>query len=392
MLKLLRFIVGYLEIAIIGGFSERFLTLCANAGIKLWNITRNRNTVYACIRRSTFKKLRKYRRMTHVKIKIVARHGLFEIVRRYKLRVGLAVGAILFFALFFAMSQFIWTIDISGNSRLTDDEVLYTLERCGIVTGMHKNGFDPNTAVSRLYLTNSEIAWIALNIKGTTLYVELRERIYPPDMLPQNRPCNVVSAYTGQVIRLYVYDGKAEIQSGDAVIKGQLLISGVVEDREGAVRYTHARASVIGAARIEKQVTIGYSQTKTEISDDEKTRYEFGIFGLKIPLYFSKPDLTYDRSETVKRLTVFGAEFPIYIRKITFREVTESEYTLTEEQALAYGMSELTLFETEDLAGAKITVRDIQKTVTDQGITLSAVYSCEIEMALEQEIMIELEN
>jgi len=89
---------------------------------------------------------------------------------------------------------------------------------------------------------------------------------------------------------------------------------------------------------------------------------------------------------------VFGAEFPIYIRKITFREVTESEYTLTEEQALAYGMSELTLFETEDLAGAKITVRDIQKTVTDQGITLSAVYSCEIEMALEQEIMIELEN
>ncbi|HOP12289.1 MAG TPA: sporulation protein YqfD [Oscillospiraceae bacterium] len=392
MLKLLRFILGYLEIEIRGGFFERFLTLCTNAGVKLWGITQDGEAIRVCVRRSAFKKLRKYRRMTHVKIKIVARHGLFEIVRRYKLRVGFAVGAILFFALFFVMSQFIWTIDISGNERLNEDEILYTLERCGIVTGMQKNGFDPNTAVSRLYLENSEIAWIALNVKGTTLYVELRERVYPPDMLPQNRPCNVVSAYTGQVIRMYVYDGKPEIQTGDAVVNGQLLVSGVLEDREGAVRYTHARASVIGAARIEKQVTIGYSQTKIEISDDEKIRYEFGILSLKIPLYFSKPDLTYDRSETVKRLTVFGAEFPIYIRKITFREVIESEYTLTEEQALAYGMSELALFETEDLAGAKITARDIQKTVTDQGIILSAVYSCEIEMALEQEIMIEFEN
>ena len=391
MLKLLRFIVGYVEFSIKGGFAERFITLCANAGIKLWGFTYKNDEIIARIRRSAFKKLRKYRRMSHVKIKIVARRGLFEIMRRYKLRVGLVIGAAVFFALFFIMSRFIWTIDISGNRRLTSDEVLYTLERCGITEGMKKNGFDPNTAVSRLYLENSDIAWVALNVKGTTLYVELRERIYPPDMLPQKRPCNVVSAYTGQVLRMYIHDGKPEVHTGDAVIKGQLLVSGVIEDREGAVRYTHARASVIGAARIEKQVTIGYSQVKTVKSEDEKVRYEFGILSFKIPLYFSKPDLTYDRSESLKRLTVFGAEFPIWIRKITFREVTVSEYTLTEEQALAYAMTELTLYETEELTGAKITARDVEKTVTEQGVTLSVVYSCEIEMALEQEIKIELE-
>jgi len=166
----------------------------------------------------------------------------------------------------------------------------------------------------------------------------------------------------------------------------------VVEDREGAVRYTHARASITGAVQIKKEVTIGFSQIKTSISEDKKARYECGIFGLKIPLYVSKPDLTYDRSESVKRLTIFGAEFPLYIRKITFREVTVSEYTLTGEQALAYAMSELALFESEELVGAKITSRDIQKTITGEGVTLAAVYSCEIEMALEQEIRIELEN
>lgn len=391
-MKLLRFIVGYVEFSFRGGFVERFMTLCKNASVKLWGITGKDGEMVACIRRSSFKKLRKYRRMSHVKIKIVSRHGLFVILRRYKLRVGLAIGAIVFFALFFVMSQFIWTIEISGNNRLSNDDVLYTLERCGITTGMKKAGFDPNTAVSHLYLENSGIAWIALNVRGTTLYVELRERVYPPDMLPQNRPCNVVSGFTGQIIRMWVYDGQRAVHEGDAVVKGQLLVAGVVEDREGAVRYTHARASVIGAARIEKQVTIGYSQTKTTISEEEKTRFEFGILEFKIPLYFSKPDLTYDRSETVKRLTLFGAEFPIYIRKIAFHEVTVSEYTLTEEQSLAYAMSELALFESEDLAGAKITERDIQKTVTDQGVTLSVVYSCEIEMAVEQEIKLELEK
>ncbi len=391
MLNLLRFIVGYVQFSVKGGFTERFLSLCASAGIKLWGFKYTNEAIIVCARRSAFKKLRKYRRMSHVKIKIIARQGLCEVIRRYKLRVGLAVGAAVFFAFFFAMAQFIWTIDISGNSRLTNDDVLYTLERCGITSGMKKNGFDPNTAVSHLYLQNSDIAWVALNIKGTTLYVELRERIYPPDMLPQQRPCNVISAYTGQVVRMYVYDGKPTVRTGDAVIPGQLLVSGIVEDREGAVRYTHARASVIGAARIEKQVTIGYSQVKTVKSEDEKVRYEFGVLGLKIPLYFSKPDLSYDRNESIKRLTIFGAEFPIYIRKITFHEMTVSEYTLTEEQALAYAMTELALYQTSDLAGAKITARDIQKTVTDQGVTLSVVYSCEIEMAVEQEIKIELE-
>ena len=188
MLKLLRFIVGYVEFSIMGGFAERFLTLCASAGVKLWGFIQDGDAVVVCVRRTAFKKLRKYRRMSHVRIKIIARHGLFEILRRYKLRVGLAAGAIVFFVLFFTMSQFIWTIEISGCNRLTGDEVLHTLERCGIAAGMKKSGFDPNTAVSRLYLENSDIAWIALNVKGTTLYVELRERIYPPDMLPQNRP------------------------------------------------------------------------------------------------------------------------------------------------------------------------------------------------------------
>ncbi len=391
MLKLLRFIIGYVQFSIKGGFAERFLSLCAADGIKLWGFTQSGGVIDVCVRRSSFKKLRKHRRASHVKIKIIDKRGLFEVLRRYKLRVGLAAGVMVFFAVFILLSQHIWTIEISGNSRLSTDEVLYTLERCGIAAGMKRNGFDPNTAVSRLYLENSDISWIVLNIKGTTLYVELRERIYPPDMLPQRRPCNVVSAYTGQVIRMYVYDGKSEVREGDAVAKGQLLVSGVIEDREGVVRYTHARASVIGAARIEKQVTIGYSQVKTVKSEDEKTRYECGILGLKIPLYFSKPDLTHDRNESVRRLTVFGAEFPIWIRKITFREMTVSEYTLTQEQALAFAMSELTLYETQALVGAKITARDIQKTISEQGITLSVVYSCEIEMALEQEIKIELE-
>ncbi len=391
MLKLIRFIVGYVEFSVKGGFTERFLTLCINAGIKLWGLTQKDDEICVCVRRSSFKKLRKHRRISHVKIKIISRHGLFEILRRYKLRVGLAAGAIVFFGLFFVMSRFIWTIEISGNKLFSNDEILYTLERCGITTGMKRAGFDPNTAVSHVYLENSGIAWIALNIRGTTLYVELRERIYPPDMLPQNRPCNVVSNFTGQIIRMRVYDGLPEVHEGDAVVKGQLLVSGVVEDREGKVRYTHARASIIGTARIEKQVTISYSQTQKTISEDEKTRYEFGILELKIPLYISKPNLTYERSETVKRLTLFGAEFPIYIRKITFHEVTVSEYTLTEEQALAYAMSELALYETGDLAGAEITMRDIQKTETDQGVNLSVIYTCKIEMAVEQEIKIEFE-
>ena len=46
----------------------------------------------------------------------------------------------------------------------------------------------------------------------------------------QETPCNIKAAFSGQILRIEVYEGTAVAKVGEAVVEGQLLISGMVED------------------------------------------------------------------------------------------------------------------------------------------------------------------
>ena len=81
---LLRYIFGFLRIRIDGEYPERFINLCKINGINLWNIIRIDDSIYANIEAKKFLHLRKFRRKSRVKIKIIKKTGAYFLMFFYR--------------------------------------------------------------------------------------------------------------------------------------------------------------------------------------------------------------------------------------------------------------------------------------------------------------------
>ena len=69
LIKLLRFLFGYVRFESGGGFPERFLNLCAQAHFPLWEVTSRGGTMKAFTTLKSYKKFRPYARKAGVRLR-----------------------------------------------------------------------------------------------------------------------------------------------------------------------------------------------------------------------------------------------------------------------------------------------------------------------------------
>ena len=74
---LLRLILGYVRIEVEGYYIERFINICQNKKILIWNLKREKGVqLFFNIGISDFKKLKEISRKTNCKIKIKRKKGI----------------------------------------------------------------------------------------------------------------------------------------------------------------------------------------------------------------------------------------------------------------------------------------------------------------------------
>ena len=96
MIKLFRFLLGYVEFEFINGFSEGFINDCFEKEILIQNITLCENGFNAICRISTYKQLHKIALKNGGKVKILKKHGLPFFLAPLNERTGFILGAVLF--------------------------------------------------------------------------------------------------------------------------------------------------------------------------------------------------------------------------------------------------------------------------------------------------------
>ena len=84
---LLNYILGYIKIEIEGYYIERFINICTNKKIAIWNLKREEGIkLYLNAGIKDFKELCKIAKKTQCRIKIERKKGLPFILHRYKKR------------------------------------------------------------------------------------------------------------------------------------------------------------------------------------------------------------------------------------------------------------------------------------------------------------------
>ena len=80
MTEWLKRLRGYVKIRVWGFAPQRFINLCSNKGILLWNIEKQDDVYIMCVSLESFYRLRSIARKTKVRVVISERYGLPQTV------------------------------------------------------------------------------------------------------------------------------------------------------------------------------------------------------------------------------------------------------------------------------------------------------------------------
>ncbi|MEG0108487.1 MAG: sporulation protein YqfD, partial [Lachnospiraceae bacterium] len=139
LVVILRYLRGYLHIKITGYSLERFLNLCSHRQILLWNLVPMAHSYEMNISVSGFRKLKPFLKKTNTKVMILNRHGCGFFLHKYRKRKMFFAGILLCLAIIYTLTKFVWSIEISGNNRRTDEAVIQYLKTVDIYYGIRKS-------------------------------------------------------------------------------------------------------------------------------------------------------------------------------------------------------------------------------------------------------------
>ena len=231
MIALIRYCKGYVRISVRGYAPERFMNLCANRAIVLWELNGHDGFYTMCISLSDFFKIRDIVHKTKTRVAVLEKRGLPFFLQDVRHRKMFLLGVFLCSAFLILMSQFIWAMEFDGNRMITEEELKRYLEDEGIRYGTPRHFFSAETLEKGLREAFEEISWASVSLQGTKLVVKIQEDILPDTAQKQElskfeNGADLVASCSGTVVSILTRSGIPTVRPGDSVSRGDLLISG----------------------------------------------------------------------------------------------------------------------------------------------------------------------
>ena len=392
--KVVRWLMGWTEFSVSARGSaphsiERFLNLAARQGIGLWGVRRDGNVFFVRVGARRYGDLRAPARRAEVRIRAGKRAGLPFLLHRCAERKGLFVGTAVFLAILAVMPLFIWKIDVRGNDEITAGQIRAAAAEYGLSPGLPKWKLNTSDLEQKLMLEFPDIGWISLNTRGCVVTVQIDEKIKKPEIVDTSKYGNVTASRAGQIIRLDVYEGTAQVEAGSAVVPGQLLISGVLEDAFGKSSPCHARGMALAETKRAVRIEIPLLQTVSTPTGKEVVRESIQILGLNLPVRFAEePQGSYRRETESRTVEIQGIELPVTIFTERWIEEESEQIRITEEQALLQARQEFEKFCQEQWEGIKVISQKEQGSSQKDVYLLTVECICEENIAVESEILL----
>lgn len=315
IIKFYRILFGYLRVRFDGDFKERILSLCAQNGITLWATRLKNEKIESNISVREFKRLRIIARGKGIKAHIVKKRGLPFITNRYKRRYGILAGVIAFFLIIGLMSDYIWIIDVNGNNKISDKYILSVCDSIGIKSGIRKDSIYPKIEREKLMLKLEGIAWASLNIEGSRLTVNVTETKEKDK--ETEKFSNLKANADGVIKKIDIVSGTSVVNIGQAVMKGDLLVSGIIETVDGT-RFVKSKGEIIALSQNEIVLKEDYKQKPLILTGEIKSKFVLEIFGLKIPFYLGSENGLYEATQKQTKMKIFGTTVPVSVYKKSF--------------------------------------------------------------------------
>lgn len=341
---LLGYFLGYLKISVEGYYIERFINICKNNKIAIWNLKRNKDiSIQFKARINEFKEICKIAKKTKCKVKIESKKGVPFLLNKYKKR-----KIFLFFLIFLLIiialsSNFVWNVEITEENGEVLANIEKDIEEAGLKIGKIKSKINTKEIINQIRLKREDIAWMGIELKGTNAIVKLVKADEKPEIVDENEYCSIISDKVGIITKISAQNGTANVKVGDTVNIGDVLIQGWMEGKYTGIRYVHAKGEIEAKVWHTKYARIYYNTTERKETGESENKYTIKINNFKINLTkkLSKFEI-YDTIETENKIKLFSNFYlPISLIKTTNKEVKEEQKIYNYEEAKNIGIQQL---------------------------------------------------
>ncbi len=393
LFRLWNYIRGYVIIVVEGYFLEKFVNICTRRHILLFDISRQKNSKMTLkVSIKGFRMLRPIAKKTGCRVRILKKHGLPFLINRYRGRKTFLLGAALFVVLFYIMTSFVWTIEITGNEKIETQLIIEKLASMGVKPGVLKYRINSEKVADRIIMDVNGLSYVSVVVRGTKVKVEVAEGVDVPPMVPLSEPCDIVAGKDGVIKSIVVKAGQAAVKEGDTVKKGQILVSGNVpiKNMENNPRMVHAIGNILARTWYESTQPVELRVVEKIRTGRKKDNISLFLFSKKINLFNKKVSYSnYERVETEKFLSIgenlvlpFGAVIETYYEN----QIIEADVSLEEAKENAANAAYRKAL--EDIPeGAQIVDRRIEFIENQNGdIIADVIIECLEDIGVKKEI------
>lgn len=395
------------------GDVTRFLNTCAAEKLAVQRFCSTGSVSFGYIPAREWKRAKILAEKSGAALSIVEKDGISYTYLRYKKRIGLIIWPILATGLLLFSQCFLWAIDVNGCETLSPQVILSAAAEAGLYKGRFLPSCDMEKVADYILAELPGVGFCAVNKIGSRVEIEINEIAEIPIVLPSD-PCNIIAAETGKIVYMEVYNGQENVKVGEAVGKGQQLVTGITESADGKTRYVHASAKIIADASFSHDFTLDIKQKEKTYTGQTVHRYSIELFGGKIPLYLPdgveealsafrqvmrkagrflfdgpEPDaqpeqpqeILWDTEITRAPLTILGVQLPLGLVTEAREAYTETDRAFTEEEALSLLQDAASAWEEENLADGEIKEKEEQMEIQEDTAVLHVDYLCQMDIA-----------
>lgn len=236
---------GTIRIEVSGAKPERLLNFCAENGIEFWDTSPCEDfAMCMTVHASDYPMLCEQNGKNGCEIRLIASRGGKKISGAVKRRWIFCIFCGLCLILLSVSSMFLWRIDIEGNENISDGEIMRALSECGVKYGAFWPALSSEEVRNSILMKMPDIAWMSLNTRNSRAEVVIHERIEKPEIINEKESCDIIAEKSGIITKMSVLEGKQLAYPGDTVVKGDVLVSSLMDSETGDDRYVRAMAIV----------------------------------------------------------------------------------------------------------------------------------------------------
>lgn len=268
-------------------------------------------------------------------------------------------------------------INVMGAENISEAYILECAAKCGIHMGATGKEVRSEQVKNALLSCMPDLQWAGVNTTGCVATIYVREKTAEGASSPKTSITDILSTQDGIISDITVYSGTALCKPGQAVKRGQALIS-CYTDNGQILAFTGARGEVYAETKRQiRAITLLNAYKRTHILSETENFYV--VIG-KNPIKFQKDSgilgdgcvKMYDIKEC---LLPGGFALPVTIIKETVTEYALEPVTLTEEDCIwLEGYTEAYL--SANLISGTILSAQTKTSQTDSLLYLLGTYDC----------------